>query len=59
MPKSRKPQSADAPSANRERRLKTEYQVIVNLPDPLPVTDAELDLLESELADLLSGLLRA
>jgi len=39
-------------------RRQNEYRVILDLPDPLPVTDAELDLLEQELSDFLSKLLR-
>ena len=35
-----------------------DYTVIVDLPDPLPVTEAELELLESELADFIAELLK-
>jgi hypothetical protein len=35
-----------------------DYTVIVEMPDPLPVTEAELELLESELADFIADLLK-
>ena len=34
------------------------YKVIVDLPDVLPVTEGELELLESELADFIAELLK-
>jgi hypothetical protein len=34
------------------------YRVIVDLPDLLPVTEGELELLESELADCIAELLK-
>ena len=36
---------------------KREYSVIVDLPNPLPVTEAEIDLLETELSDFFAELL--
>lgn len=33
------------------------YKVVSDLPDPLPVTEAELDLLETELSDFIEELL--
>ncbi|MBV8978203.1 MAG: hypothetical protein JOZ13_12580 [Alphaproteobacteria bacterium] len=36
----------------------TAYKVIVDLPEPLPVTEGELELLESELADFIAELLK-
>ena len=59
MPKNGKPQSGGAASESRKTRPKAEYRVIVDLPDPLPITEAEIDLLERELADFLAELLRA
>ena len=49
-----------APAVSRKaRRQNTEdYTVIIDLPDPLPVTDAELELLESELAEFIAELLK-
>jgi hypothetical protein len=44
-------------SAGRKTGRRVEYRVIADLPDPLPVTEAELDLLTSELADFLEELL--
>lgn len=34
------------------------YRVIVDLPDVLPVTEGELELLEAELADFIAELLK-
>jgi hypothetical protein len=34
------------------------YKVIVDLPDLLPVTEGELELLEAELADFIAELLK-
>ena len=35
-----------------------DYEVVVDLPNPLPVTEAELELLEAELADFIAELLK-
>jgi hypothetical protein len=34
-----------------------DYKVVSDLPDPLPVTEEELDLLETELSDFIEELL--
>ena len=44
-------------SAGSKTRWRVEYRVIADLPDPLPVTEAELDLLETELSDFVEELL--
>jgi hypothetical protein len=44
-------------NAGRKTRRRVECQAIVDLPDPLPVTEQELDLLEVELADFIDELL--
>ena len=44
-------------SAGSKTRRRVEYRVIADLPDPLPVTEAELDLLTRELADFVEELL--
>lgn len=50
---------APPPISRKSRhRQPEEYKVIIDLPAPLPVTDAELDLLESELSDFIADLLR-
>ena len=50
------------PGANANSGKKTRetagYRVIVDLPDLLPVTEGELELLESELADFIAELLK-
>lgn len=51
---SRRPQPADAAKAAPESKG---YVVHVDLPDPLPVTEQELDLLETELSDFIEELL--
>ena len=43
-------------SAGRKTCRRVEYRVIADLPDPLPVTEAELDLLTRELADFVEKL---
>jgi hypothetical protein len=43
------------PAKNKHRA--NDYNVIVDMPDPLPVTEGELELLESELADFIAELL--
>ena len=55
MQKCAKPKSRANPGLKTSRRI--EYRLIGDLPDPLPVTEAELDLLTSELADFLEELL--
>ena len=49
---------APAVSRKARRRNTEDYTVIIDLPDPLPVTDAELELLESELAEFIAELLK-
>ena len=41
----------------RSLRRAADYTVIIDLPAPLPVTEAEIQLLERELADFFEGLL--
>jgi hypothetical protein len=49
---------AESPaSTGRKTRRRVEYRVDAELPDPLPVTEQELDLLEGELADFIEELL--
>ncbi len=43
--------------ARRSRSL-SDYKVISDLPAMLPVTEAELELLESELADFIAELIK-
>jgi hypothetical protein len=57
MSKRSKAKTNTASRAPRTRRRTDDYTVTVDLPDPLPITDAELDLLERELADFLEELL--
>ena len=47
-----------APVAQKSRQRAEDYTVIVDLPDPLPITEAEIELLESELADFIAELLK-
>jgi hypothetical protein len=42
----------------KKTRETSGYKVIVDLPDLLPVTEGELELLESELADFIADLLK-
>ena len=42
----------------KKTRETSGYKVIVDLPDLLPVTEGELELLESELADFIAELLK-
>ena len=42
----------------KPRRSANEYKVITDLPAVLPVTEAELDLLEAELADFVAQLMK-
>jgi len=54
-------QKCAKPKSPASAALKTsrtgECRVIADLPDPLPVTEAELDLLTRELADFVEELL--
>ena len=50
--------SGPAPVARKSRQRAEDYTVIVDLPDPLPITEAEIELLESELADFIAELLK-
>jgi hypothetical protein len=50
----RSPRLGATPAASTRRG----YTAIVDLPNPLPVTEAEIELLERELADFLAELLR-
>lgn len=45
---------ADAPAKVREER---KHRVVTDLPDVLPITEAELDLLEAALGDFLTEIL--
>ena len=48
-----------APANSGKKTQETSgYKVIVDLPDLLPVTEGELELLESELADFIAELLK-
>ena len=47
-----------APAPRKSRQRAEDYTVIVDLPDPLPITEAEIELLESELADFIAELLK-
>lgn len=47
-----------APLARKSRLSPVDYTVIVDLPHPLPITEAEVELLESELADFIAELLK-
>ena len=49
---------AGRPIAPHPQKHKNDYTVIVDMPDPLPVTEGELELLESELADFIAELLK-
>jgi hypothetical protein len=42
----------------RRRRCPSEYKVVSDLPAILPVTEAELELLENELADFIAELMK-
>ncbi len=50
----RRPGPADVAKAASDSK---QYVVHVDLPDPLPVTEGELDLLETELSDFVEELL--
>ena len=45
-------------NSGKKTRETSGYKVIADLPDLLPVTEAELELLESELADFIAELLK-
>ena len=45
-------------NSGKKTRETSGYKVIVDLPDLLPVTEGELELLESELADFIAELLK-
>lgn len=47
-----------APASGKHKHRANDYTVIVDMPDPLPVTEGELELLESELADFIAELLK-
>lgn len=47
---------ADAPPAKAGSHER-QYRVVTDLPDVLPITDAELDLLEAALGDLITEIL--
>jgi hypothetical protein len=51
------PRSAPETPAKR-RRSPSEYKVVTDFPAVLPVTEAELELLESELADFIAELMK-
>jgi hypothetical protein len=42
----------------KRRRSPSDYKVITDLPPTLPVTEAELELLEHELADFIAELMK-
>lgn len=48
--------TSDTPA--KRRRGPREYKVITDFPAVLPVTEAELELLESELADFIAELMK-
>ena len=45
-------------NSGKKTRETNGYKVIVDLPDLLPVTEGELELLESELAEFIAELLK-
>ena len=47
-----------APVSRKSKRSTNDYKVIIDMPDPLPITEAEIELLESELADFIAELLK-
>jgi hypothetical protein len=47
-----------AANSSKKTRQTNGYKVIVDLPDLLPVTEGELELLESELADFIAELVK-
>lgn len=59
LPGGKAAEDAGAPVSPKNRRQRAEdYTVIVDLPDPLPITEAEIELLEAELADFIAELLK-
>lgn len=54
-----KEQTAATPCGNgHESRRKRGYALVTDLPEPLPVTEAELELLERELSAFITALLQ-
>ena len=53
------PRQTAAPADVAQSRLRPQNSMLVHvdLPDPLPVTEGELDLLETELSDFVEELL--
>ncbi len=49
--------SRPKPISKGPARRTTEYRVLADFPSPLPVTEAELDLLERELLPFITGIL--
>lgn len=49
---------ASPEASTRRRRSPSDYKVITDLPAMLPVTEAELELLEAELADFIAELMK-
>jgi hypothetical protein len=45
-------------SLGKKPRETAGYEVVIDLPDLLPVTEGELELLETELADFIAELLK-
>lgn len=45
-------------NSGKKTRETSGYKVLVDLPDLLPVTEGELELLEAELADFIAELLK-
>jgi len=50
--------TAEAVDGRESKRCANDYKVIIEMPDTLPVTQGELELLESELADFIAELLK-
>lgn len=53
----RLPRSARVPSTAFADARIAQYKVVSDLPDPLPITEGELELLETELSDFIAELL--
>ena len=47
-----------APESRKSKHRPEDYKVTLDMPDPLPITEAEIELLESELADFIAELLK-
>lgn len=56
LPKGRKRRARPRPAAKPHRHAKRHYRVVSDLPDALPVTEAELDLLENALSAFIAEL---